>query len=108
MCNAQTRHFEVAIADSNIPVDSGGFLTDNDGGKREHNPRFCHLPNTFALKNTEYSAGPCWKLRRSSGRWTYMEGPAFDVPLHRICPQTEEEDYAFCDAQGNLPAVCQL
>ena len=31
-------HFEVAVPDNANPIDTGGFLTDNDGGKRERNP----------------------------------------------------------------------
>ncbi|HEX4533327.1 MAG TPA: hypothetical protein VH000_03770, partial [Rhizomicrobium sp.] len=34
-------HFEVAVPDAKNPIDAGGFLTDNDNGKRERNPRFC-------------------------------------------------------------------
>jgi murein DD-endopeptidase MepM/ murein hydrolase activator NlpD len=52
-------HFEVAVPDFKLPIDSGGFLTDNDGGKREHNPRFCHVPNQLAVKGAEYRAEPC-------------------------------------------------
>ena len=31
-------HFEVAVPDSKMPLDEGGFLKDNEGGKRERNP----------------------------------------------------------------------
>ena len=34
-------HFEVAVPDAANPIDAGGFLTDNDGGKRNREPRFC-------------------------------------------------------------------
>lgn len=52
-------HFEVAVPDPRMPIDSGGFLMDNDSGKRERNPRFCQVPNQFAIKNAEYHAGAC-------------------------------------------------
>ena len=37
-------HFEVAVPNARMPIDPGGFLTDNEGGKRERNPRFCGVP----------------------------------------------------------------
>ncbi len=52
-------HFEVAVPDHEIPLDPGGFLTDNDGGKRERNPRFCGVPGNIATKDETYLAGPC-------------------------------------------------
>jgi hypothetical protein len=52
-------HFEVAIPDKEHPVDSGGFLTDNDHGKRELNPRFCGVPGQNAVKDQTYIAVPC-------------------------------------------------
>ena len=52
-------HFEVAVPDSNMPVDECGFLTDNADGKRELNPRFCDVPAQFVTKDGEYRAGPC-------------------------------------------------
>jgi len=52
-------HFEVAVPDSKMPIDEGGFLTDNADGKRERNPRFCDVPRQFVTKGREYSAGPC-------------------------------------------------
>lgn len=36
-------HFEVAVPDPANPVDAGGFLTDNEGGKRNREPRFCDI-----------------------------------------------------------------
>jgi murein DD-endopeptidase MepM/ murein hydrolase activator NlpD len=52
-------HFEVAVPDSATPIDAGGFLTDNDGGKRERNPRFCGVPTHAAVKDATYRAVPC-------------------------------------------------
>jgi murein DD-endopeptidase MepM/ murein hydrolase activator NlpD len=52
-------HFEVAVPDSNMPIDEGGFLTDNADGKRERNPRFCDVPAQFVTKDAEYRTGPC-------------------------------------------------
>ena len=52
-------HFEVAVPDSKLPIDEGGFLTDNADGKRERNPRFCNVAARFVTKDAEYRAGPC-------------------------------------------------
>jgi murein DD-endopeptidase MepM/ murein hydrolase activator NlpD len=52
-------HFEVAVPDRATPIDAGGFLTDNEGGKRERNPRFCGVPNHTAVKGAIYRATPC-------------------------------------------------
>lgn len=52
-------HFEVAVPDPAHPIDSGGFLTHNDGGKRELNPRFCGVPGQNAVKGRAYLAAPC-------------------------------------------------
>ena len=52
-------HFEVAVADANAPIDAGGFLTDNDGGKRERNPRFCGVSGGVATKGATYRAAVC-------------------------------------------------
>jgi murein DD-endopeptidase MepM/ murein hydrolase activator NlpD len=54
-------HFEVAVPDLTHPIDSGGFLIDNDGGKRELNPRFCGVPGQNALKGSVYVATACRK-----------------------------------------------
>lgn len=51
-------HFEVAVPNAENPVDAGGFLLDNDAGKRERNPRFCHLDGPVTKNNT-YQAGAC-------------------------------------------------
>lgn len=52
-------HFEVAIPDRLSPIDSGGFLNDNEDGKRELNPRFCGVPGVNAVKGQTYTAGSC-------------------------------------------------
>lgn len=52
-------HFEVAVPDPAHPIDSGGFLTDNDDGKRELNPRFCGISGQNAVKGQTYLAAPC-------------------------------------------------
>jgi murein DD-endopeptidase MepM/ murein hydrolase activator NlpD len=52
-------HFEVAVPNARMPIDPGGFLTDNEGGKRERNPRFCGVPGGTATRGAEYVATPC-------------------------------------------------
>ena len=52
-------HFEVAIPYKEHPIDGAGFLTDNDNGKRELNPRFCRMPGRNAVKDQTYLAVPC-------------------------------------------------
>jgi len=52
-------HFEVAVPDARTPIDAGGFLTDNEGGKRELQPRFCDVPNGVVKKDAEYRAQGC-------------------------------------------------
>jgi hypothetical protein len=52
-------HFEVAKPDSAAPIDEGGFLLDNDGGKRERNPRFCGVVGGFASKGATYHSAAC-------------------------------------------------
>jgi murein DD-endopeptidase MepM/ murein hydrolase activator NlpD len=52
-------HFEVAVPNPAEPIDSGGFLTDNEDGKRERNPLFCGVPGGFAVKGETYKATPC-------------------------------------------------
>ncbi len=52
-------HFEIAVPDAAMPIDKGGFLTDNEGGKRERNPRFCGVPGDVARKSAEYVATSC-------------------------------------------------
>jgi murein DD-endopeptidase MepM/ murein hydrolase activator NlpD len=52
-------HFEVAVPDPARPIDAGGFLTDNDAGKRERNPRFCDVSEGRARKGAIYVARPC-------------------------------------------------
>jgi murein DD-endopeptidase MepM/ murein hydrolase activator NlpD len=52
-------HFEVAVPDKKAPVDAGGFLNDNDDGKRERNPRFCNVPGGTVVKDATYTAAKC-------------------------------------------------
>lgn len=52
-------HFEVALPASGQAIDSGGFLLDNDEGKRERKPRFCGVSGSFARKGATYRAVPC-------------------------------------------------
>jgi hypothetical protein len=52
-------HFEVAIPGDEAPIDSGGFLIDNEGGKREPNPRFCGIAGGAVVKGSTYRAAPC-------------------------------------------------
>jgi murein DD-endopeptidase MepM/ murein hydrolase activator NlpD len=52
-------HFEVAVPDPKAPIDAGGFLKDNEGGKRERNPRFCNVPGGTAVKDATYIAAKC-------------------------------------------------
>jgi murein DD-endopeptidase MepM/ murein hydrolase activator NlpD len=40
-------HFEVAMPASANPVDAGGFLTGNEGGRRNREPRFCGIAGTI-------------------------------------------------------------
>jgi murein DD-endopeptidase MepM/ murein hydrolase activator NlpD len=54
-------HFEVARPDVAEPLDAGGFLRDNDEGKRELNPRFCSVDGEVAVKGATYKAAPCPK-----------------------------------------------
>jgi murein DD-endopeptidase MepM/ murein hydrolase activator NlpD len=51
-------HFEVARPASPA-LDDGGFLLDNDGGKRELEPRFCSISGWFVSKDQTYTAMPC-------------------------------------------------
>jgi murein DD-endopeptidase MepM/ murein hydrolase activator NlpD len=52
-------HFEVAVPDEESPIDGAGFLRDNDGGKRERNPRFCGIDGGTVVKGVTYEAVPC-------------------------------------------------
>lgn len=52
-------HFEVARPQAGAGIDAGGFLLDNDGGKRELSPRFCGVPNATAVRGETYSAVAC-------------------------------------------------
>lgn len=52
-------HFEVVTPDLKDPIDSGGFLKDNDDAKRERNPRFCGVPGWNAIEGKVYVAVAC-------------------------------------------------
>jgi len=52
-------HFEVAVPDKANPINAGGFLTDNDDGKRERNPRFCGVAGETVVKDATYRAVRC-------------------------------------------------
>ena len=52
-------HFEVAVPDAKAPIDDGGFLLDNEGGKRLRDPRFCKTPDGKVVKDGVYRAGAC-------------------------------------------------
>jgi murein DD-endopeptidase MepM/ murein hydrolase activator NlpD len=52
-------HFEVAVPDPRKAIDAGGFLLDNEGGKRERNPRFCGIAGSVVTKGATYRAVPC-------------------------------------------------
>ncbi len=54
-------HFEVAVPDTKDPIDSGGFLKDNENAKRERNPRFCGVAGLNAIEGRVYTAAPCQK-----------------------------------------------
>jgi murein DD-endopeptidase MepM/ murein hydrolase activator NlpD len=52
-------HFEVAVPDEKSPIDGGGFLRDNEGGKRGRNPHFCGVDGGAVAKGMTYTAVPC-------------------------------------------------
>lgn len=51
-------HFEVAVPEATNPIDSGGFITDNDSSKRERNVRFCNVKGAV-VKDATYVAETC-------------------------------------------------
>lgn len=51
-------HFEVARPAADA-LDEGGFLRDNEDGKREVRPRFCTAPGQSVAKDRIYIANPC-------------------------------------------------
>ena len=51
-------HFEVAVPRSDDPVDAGGFLNDNDNGRRLRSPRFCGIDGAVR-KGGRYRAAAC-------------------------------------------------
>jgi hypothetical protein len=46
------------VPDAKQPIDTGGFLLDNDGSKRERNPRFCNVTGAV-IKDKTYVADSC-------------------------------------------------
>jgi murein DD-endopeptidase MepM/ murein hydrolase activator NlpD len=50
-------HFEVAVPESHTAIDAGGFLLDNEHGKRERNPRFCKISAPLKKDNSYRAAG---------------------------------------------------
>jgi len=48
-----------SVPDPKAPIDAGGFLKDNEDGKRERNPRFCNVPGGAAVKDQTYIAAKC-------------------------------------------------
>jgi len=52
-------HFEVAVPDRRMPIDGGGFLLDNEDGKRERSPQFCNVPGGTVVKDATYRAAAC-------------------------------------------------
>lgn len=52
-------HFEVARPAAAQAIDEGGFLIDNDAGKRNLEPRFCDAAGGSVVKDHEYVAHAC-------------------------------------------------
>ena len=52
-------HFEVAVPRASVPIDSGGFLTDNGKRERMRIPRFCNVTQNRVSKGTTYRASRC-------------------------------------------------
>lgn len=61
-------HFEVARPDPADAIDDGGFLKDNDQGKRELNPRFCTVEGFLVTKDATYRAAGCAGRPKARGR----------------------------------------
>jgi peptidase M23-like protein len=51
-------HFEVAAPEAGDAIDAGGFLVDNEGGKREREPTFCGV-REHLVKDAVYTAVAC-------------------------------------------------
>jgi murein DD-endopeptidase MepM/ murein hydrolase activator NlpD len=51
-------HFEVAVPKAADAIDAGGFLVDNEGGKREREPRFCGVDGRV-VKDAVFTAVAC-------------------------------------------------
>ncbi len=52
-------HFEVVVPPPAPALDAGGFLRDNEGGKRARDPRFCNVADGSVEKDATYRAMPC-------------------------------------------------
>lgn len=52
-------HFEVAVPAADPAIDAGGFLLDNEGGRRERRPRFCGVAGGSVVKGATYVTRPC-------------------------------------------------
>jgi murein DD-endopeptidase MepM/ murein hydrolase activator NlpD len=52
-------HFEVARPTESDPIDSGGFLRNNEGGRLELDPDFCTIKGGRAVKDRTYVANAC-------------------------------------------------
>jgi hypothetical protein len=48
-----------AAAGRIMAIQDSGFLTDNDGGKRERNPRFCGVAGETVVKDATHRAVRC-------------------------------------------------
>jgi hypothetical protein len=59
-------HFEVATPDAEAPIDTGGFLLDNEGNKRLRTPRFCNVAEV--IKESVHRARPCPEARNTTER----------------------------------------
>lgn len=52
-------HFEVAVPAIGKPIDERGFITGNEGSRRNRVPRFCAIPGETVRKSAVYSAASC-------------------------------------------------
>ena len=52
-------HFEVAVPRPDAPIDAGGFLNDNENGRRLRHPRFCGVAEGAVRKGQRYQASAC-------------------------------------------------
>lgn len=56
---AMLDHVQVAVPNQRTPIDSGGFLLDNEDAKRERSPQFCNVPGGMVVKDATYRAAAC-------------------------------------------------